>query len=64
MDGAAFPAEALAGHGFIAGTAVRCESAEWAVRCHTGYPARDVDRHDVPLLCRKFEIPLPESFEP
>ncbi|WP_329272368.1 nucleotidyltransferase domain-containing protein [Streptomyces pseudovenezuelae] len=64
VDGDAFPAEALAGHGFIAGTAVRCESAEWAVRCHTGYPARDVDRHDVPLLCQKFGIPLPEDFEP
>nr|WSW69509.1 aminoglycoside nucleotidyltransferase [Streptomyces sp. NBC_00995] len=64
VDGVVLPAEALAGHGSIAGTAVRCESAEWAVRCHTGYPARDVDRHDVPLLCRQFGIPLPEGFEP
>ncbi|WP_234345219.1 MULTISPECIES: nucleotidyltransferase domain-containing protein [Streptomyces] len=58
------PADALAGRGSIAGTAVRCESAEWAVRCHTGYPARDVDRHDVPLLCRRFGITVPEGFEP
>ncbi|MEU9194597.1 nucleotidyltransferase domain-containing protein [Streptomyces hundungensis] len=64
VDGAAFPAEALAGHGLIAGTAVRCESAEWAVRCHTGYPSREVDRHDVPLLCQQFGIPLPEGFDP
>ncbi|MCZ4507831.1 MULTISPECIES: nucleotidyltransferase domain-containing protein [Streptomyces] len=64
VEGGPFPAEALAGRGSIAGTAVRCESAEWAVRWHTGYPARDVDRHDVPLLCQRFGIPLPEGFEP
>ncbi|MDX3165794.1 aminoglycoside nucleotidyltransferase [Streptomyces scabiei] len=64
VEGGPFPAEALAGHGSIDGTAVRCESAEWAVRWHTGYPARAVDRHDVPLLCQRFGIPLPEGFEP
>ncbi|MCX4791924.1 aminoglycoside nucleotidyltransferase [Streptomyces sp. NBC_01221] len=64
VDGGAFPAEALAGRGSIAGTAVRCESAEWAVRWHTGYPARDVDRHDVTLLCHRFGITVPEGFEP
>jgi hypothetical protein len=63
VDGGAFPSEALAGHGVIAGTEVRCESAE-AVRWHTGYPARDVDRHDVPLLCQSFGIAVPEGFEP
>ncbi|MFE7136968.1 nucleotidyltransferase domain-containing protein [Streptomyces sp. NPDC057644] len=64
VDGDTFPAEALDGDGSIAGTTVRCESAEWAVRFHTGYPAREVDRHDVPLLCRRFGIPLPEGFGP
>ncbi|MGW2048347.1 nucleotidyltransferase domain-containing protein [Streptomyces sp. NPDC001858] len=64
VDGGSFPAEALAGHGSIAGTAVRCESAEWAVRWHTGYAARAVDRHDVPLLCQRFGIAVPEGFEP
>lgn len=34
--------------------AVRCEAAEWAVRWHTGYPPRDVDRHDVSRLCERF----------
>lgn len=48
----------------VAGVAVRCESAEWAVRWHTGYPARAVDRHDVTLLCRRFGIAVPEGFEP
>jgi lincosamide nucleotidyltransferase A/C/D/E len=62
-EGVVFPAEALAGHGSIAGVEVRCESAEWAVRWHTGYPARPVDLHDVPLLCRRFGIALPPGFE-
>ncbi|MEU2022716.1 aminoglycoside nucleotidyltransferase [Streptomyces sp. NPDC016469] len=64
VTGTVFAADALAGRGSIAGTPVRCESADWAVRCHTGYEPRDVDRHDVPLLCRRFGIPLPEGFEP
>ncbi|MEV8510686.1 hypothetical protein [Dactylosporangium sp. NPDC051484] len=62
VDGVVFPAEALAGHGLIAGRAVRCEAAEWSVRWHTGYPPRDSDRHDVPLLCERFGIELPEAF--
>ena len=62
VDGVTFPAEALVGQGLIAGTVVRCEAAEWAVRWHTGYPTRDVDRHDVSLLCERFGIDRPEAF--
>jgi lincosamide nucleotidyltransferase A/C/D/E len=62
LDGVTFPVQALAGQGLIAGTAVRCEAPEWAVRWHTGYPPRDVDRHDVQWLCRRFGIPLPQTF--
>jgi lincosamide nucleotidyltransferase A/C/D/E len=57
-----FPAEALSGSGRVAGRAVRCEDPEWAVRWHTGYPPRAADRHDVPLLCARYGIPLPEPF--
>ena len=57
-----FPAEALAGRGTIAGTPVRCESAEWSLRWHTGYPARPVDHHDVRLLCQHFGLALPPGF--
>jgi lincosamide nucleotidyltransferase A/C/D/E len=64
VDGGPFPAEALSGRGSVAGVAVRCESAQWSVRWHTGYPARPVDCHDVSLLCRKFGIDLPEGFAP
>lgn len=62
IDGIAFPAEALSGRGTIAGKAVRCESPEWAVRWHTGYPPRAVDRHDVRLLCERFGIDVPGAF--
>jgi lincosamide nucleotidyltransferase A/C/D/E len=61
VNGVAFPAEALSGRGTIAGTPVRCEAAEWAVRWHTGYPPRGVDRRDVRLLCERFGIDLPEA---
>lgn len=61
-DGDRFPAEALSGRGTIAGSAVRCEAPRWAVRWHTGYPPRAADRHDVPLLCQRFGIDLPEAF--
>ncbi|HWS35133.1 MAG TPA: aminoglycoside nucleotidyltransferase [Actinoplanes sp.] len=61
-DGTAFPAEALGGRGEIIGRRVRCEAPEWAVRWHTGYPPRAADRHDVPLLCTRFGIPLPADF--
>ena len=62
INGLVFPAGALGGQGVIAGSATRCEAAEWAVRWHTGYPPRAVDRHDVPLLCERFGIELPEAF--
>jgi lincosamide nucleotidyltransferase A/C/D/E len=62
VDGVTFPAEALSGSGRVAGRAVRCEDPEWAVRWHTGYPPRAADRHDVPLLCARYGIPLPEPF--
>jgi lincosamide nucleotidyltransferase A/C/D/E len=56
-----WPAAALEGRGTIAGTDVRCEAAEWSVRWHSGYPLRDVDRHDVRLLCERFGLELPEG---
>lgn len=58
-SGVRIPRPALAGQGEISGYPVRCESPRWAVDCHTGYPARPVDRHDVELLCERFAIPRP-----
>ena len=57
-----FPRAALDGRGTIAGVGVRCESPEWSLQWHTGYPPRSKDRHDVPLLCDRFALPLPDGF--
>lgn len=62
LDGETFPAAALQGHGTIDGTPVRCETPEWSLRWHTGYPARDIDHHDVALLAATFSIDLPEQY--
>jgi lincosamide nucleotidyltransferase A/C/D/E len=61
-DAYIFPATALEGHGSIAGTPVRCEAPEWAVRWHTGYPIRDIDRDDVSRLCTTFGLDLPDAY--
>ncbi|MBV1853850.1 nucleotidyltransferase domain-containing protein [Catellatospora tritici] len=61
LEPVTFPAEALLGQGVIAGTEVRCEAPEWSVRWHTGYPLRDKDRHDVPLLCARYGLDLPDT---
>jgi lincosamide nucleotidyltransferase A/C/D/E len=57
-----FDSAYLRGIGTIAGMAVFCDSPEWALRCHTGYPPRSVDREDVTRLCAKFRLPLPDAF--
>src|SRR5687767_3676578 len=38
LAGDVFPAAALDGCGKIGAQSVRCESPEWALRWHTGYP--------------------------
>ena len=58
-----FPAAALSGSGSILGVAVRCELAEWTLRWHTGYPPREVDRHDVARLVERFGFEVPEPFK-
>ena len=62
VSGERFPAAALDGRGSIAGTTVRCEAPEWAVRWHTGYPLRSVDHHDVGLLCQRFGLEPPQEY--
>jgi lincosamide nucleotidyltransferase A/C/D/E len=59
LGGERFPDEALAGEGVVDGLTVRCEAPAWAVRFHTGYPAREVDRHDVRRLCERYGFALP-----
>lgn len=57
-----YPAASLTGTGSILGRAVRCISAEWAVKFHSGYPLKEKDFRDVSALCQKFGIQLPEAF--
>ncbi len=59
ITGHRFPAAALAGRGEIDGQAVRCDAPEWSLSWHTGYPARDQDRHDIDLLCLAFGLDPP-----
>jgi lincosamide nucleotidyltransferase A/C/D/E len=57
-----FTAEGLAAEGEIAGLAVRCERPAFALRNHTGYPIREVDRHDVAVLCEQFGLQPPSEY--
>ncbi len=61
-NGHAYPPGSLTGQGKILDHKVRCIDPEHLVHFHTGYPPRDTDRHDVKLLCERFNIPLPESY--
>lgn len=56
-----FTVDDLSGTGEIAGIPVRCERPEFALRNHVGYDVRDVDRHDVALLCSRFGLESPLS---
>lgn len=57
-----FTVEDISGEGEIAGLPVRCERPEFALQNHTGYEQREVDRHDVAVLCEHFGLQLPEDF--
>jgi lincosamide nucleotidyltransferase A/C/D/E len=49
----------LAGDGEIAGLPVQCERPEFALQNHTGYELREIDRHDVAVLCEHFGLHPP-----
>jgi lincosamide nucleotidyltransferase A/C/D/E len=62
-NGERYPADALAGTGMIAGQSVRCISAEWTIKFHSGYELKQKDYKDVSALCEKFGIELPAEYE-
>ena len=62
-NGEVYPAEALAGTGVIAGQTVRCVSAKWAIKFHSGYELKEKDYRDVSALCEKFGIDLPTDYQ-
>jgi lincosamide nucleotidyltransferase A/C/D/E len=58
-NGDMYPAESLTGEGQIAGRRVRCISAEWQVRFHTGYEWDANDRRDVTAIADRYGIEVP-----
>ena len=60
--GVMYPAESLTGTGTINGHPVRCITAQWMVRFHSGYELDRDDYQDVAALCEKFNIQLPEEY--
>jgi lincosamide nucleotidyltransferase A/C/D/E len=52
----------LSSTGAIAGISVRCERPEFALQNHIGYEPREIDRHDVALLCERFGLQPPETY--
>jgi len=51
-----FPPDAFEGRGVIAGTPVRCLSAQMQMATHTGYALQDKDLHDLQLLHKRFGV--------
>lgn len=62
-NGEMFPAASLTGIGIINSQPVRCISAEWMIKFHSGYELKEKDFKDVSALCQKFRIPLPEEYK-
>jgi lincosamide nucleotidyltransferase A/C/D/E len=61
--GVAYPFDSLTGTGAIQGYSVKCISAEWMVKFHSGYELDENDYHDVSALCERFGMALPAEYE-
>jgi lincosamide nucleotidyltransferase A/C/D/E len=61
--GLPFEVGSLEGRGTIADKPVRCETAEFQVRGHTGYTPDETDYRDVLALCRAFDLEIPPVFK-
>jgi len=60
--GVTYFAESLQGKGKIEGQKVKCITAEYIVKFHTGYTPNEKDIKDVKALCERFGIELPEEY--
>jgi lincosamide nucleotidyltransferase A/C/D/E len=60
--GLPFEVGSLEGRGTIADKSVRCETADFQVRGHTGYTTDENDYRDVLALCQVFDIEIPPVF--
>jgi lincosamide nucleotidyltransferase A/C/D/E len=61
--GVAYPLDSLTGTGSIQGYPVKCISARWMVKFHSGYELDENDYRDVSALCERFDIALPAEYE-
>ena len=61
--GIAYLPEHLTGTGTIDGYPVKCISAEWSVKFHTGYELDENDFLDVSVLCQHFNLLLPKEYD-
>jgi lincosamide nucleotidyltransferase A/C/D/E len=57
-----YPAHGLKGCGTIGGRHVRCITPEVQLEFHAGYEPDANDVHDVTVLCRRFNLPLPDQY--
>jgi len=57
-----YPAGSLTGIGVLDGHTVKCISAEYMVKFHTGYRLRENRFQDVFALCAHFGIDYPEEY--
>ena len=60
--GVKYPWESLQGSGEIIGVKVRCIPPNWLVDFHSGYKLDQNDFQDVKLLCKKFNLPIPDEY--
>ena len=61
--GVPYEAVHLTGFGSINGYKVKCISAEWTMKFHTGYDLDENDYHDVLVLSQKFGLPIPSEYD-
>ncbi len=61
--GVEYPFDSLTGTGTIQGYSVKCISAEWMVKFHSGYELDENDYRDVSALCERFGMALPAEYE-
>ena len=60
--GVMYPVKSLTGNGVINGQEVKCISAEYLVKFHTGYKLKESDYKDVSALCERFGIKYPKEY--
>lgn len=62
-NGEAYPANSLVGKGKINDVEVRCLTAEYQVKSHTGYKISEKDLKDVKALCDRFNVQYPKEYK-